>query len=188
MQDGEIRRGGVHPCPNNLGRGEPCPYVVLLIFMIIPVLLFSQSPFIADSLYKLGQYDSALVTYTQFITEHPEKKEGYYDRGLCYYSLHKLAEAQHDFNTCLQMDSVFDDARYMKILTEQKQGHWEGAIIEFKKLNTSYTGYNGLKKDIRYHNISVILSRNWYYMIAIMFLFIILVGILAKSYAVKKGI
>ena len=86
------------------------------------------------------------------------------------------------------MDSVFDDSRYMKILTEQKQGDWDGAFIEFKKLNTSYTGYNGLKKHIRYHNISVILSRNWYYMIAIMFLFIILVGILAKSYAVKKGI
>ena len=75
----------------------------------------------------------------------------------------------------------------MQVLSLQGLGHWDGAYIEFKRLNTNYTGYNELEKRIRYHNLSVILSRNWYYMIAIMFMFIILVGVVAKSYYLIKG-
>ena len=141
----------------------------------------------ADSQYELSQYDSALVDFNQIVIQYPAKKEGYYNRGLCYYHLNRLAEAQKDFTTCLQIDSVFEDARFMKILTLQQQGDWEASDTELKKFNTNYAGYNELKKRIRYHNISVILSRNWYYMIAIMFMFVILVGIVAKSYYAIKG-
>jgi tetratricopeptide (TPR) repeat protein len=137
--------------------------------------------------YRLQHFDSAVISFTQLISVHPEKKEGYYNRGLSYYHLGKFDEAQRDFNACLQIDSVFDEARFMKALTLQSQGNWQGASDEIKWMNTNYTGYNELKKHIRYHNISVILSRNWYYMIAIMFLFVILVGILAKSYYSVKG-
>jgi len=141
----------------------------------------------ADSQFELKQFDSAIVAFNQVIADYPDKKEAYFNRGLCYYKMGKLDSAQRDFTACLQIDSVFDDARFMKVITLQKQGNWHGAFIEFKKLNTNYAGYNELKKRIRYHNLSVLVSRNWYYMIAIMFLFIILVGVVAKSYAVRRG-
>jgi tetratricopeptide (TPR) repeat protein len=186
-------RGRVHPCPRNAGRGEPCPYMVsvaLMFFLIFPAILFPQSDTSYQqgyTQYKQNYFDSAIASFSQLISEHPEKKEGYYNRGLSYYHLNKLAEAQHDFNACLQIDSVFDDARFMKVLILQRQGKWKSANAEIKSLNTSYAGYNELQKHSHYHNISVILSRNWYYMIAIMFMFVILVGIIAKSYYTYKG-
>jgi tetratricopeptide (TPR) repeat protein len=190
---GKTCRGRVHPCPAYQDRGEPCPYGVSLFFifcLMLPTVIFAQS----DSShqqgyeqYKRGRFDSAVVSFSQLISEQPVKKEGYYNRGLSYFHLNKFSEAQRDFNTCLQTDSVFEDARFMKVLALQEQGDWKGAIDEFKRMNTSYTGYNELKKRIFYHHLSVILSRNWYYMIAIMFLFVILVGIIAKSYYTFKG-
>ena len=160
------------------------------VFLTFPLWAWSQSLPVyqqADSQFELKQFDSAVVAFNQFIDSFPHKKEGYFNRGLCYYRMNKLAEARRDFNSCLQIDSVFNDAIFMETLILQKEGHWTESNIEIKKLNTSYAGYNELKKSIRYHNLSVILSRNWYYMIAIMFLFIILVGVVAKSYAVRRG-
>ena len=190
-------RGGIHPRPSALGegrqgRGKPCPYskLILFILLFIPIGMFAQTlPLLqqADSQYELSQYDSALVDFNQIVIQYPAKKEGYYNRGLAFYHLNKSADALRDFNTCLQTDSVFDDARFMKVLILQAKGDWEHAFIEFKKMNTNYTGYNELEKRIRYHNISVILSRNWYYMLAIMFMFILLVGIIVKSYYAIKG-
>jgi tetratricopeptide (TPR) repeat protein len=162
----------------------------LLISLIFPILIRSQSISIAqvaNSQYEAGRYDSALVNYSRMIAENPAKKEAYYNRGLCYYHLKKFAEAQRDFNTSLQIDSVFEDARFMKTIVLQNNGDWNGSYNEIKRLNTTYSGYKEAKKRIQYHQLSVIINRNWYYMIAIMFLFIILVGVLTKSYAVKKG-
>ena len=177
-----------------LGRGKPYPYIALLpallIFLILPAFLHSQSlslSQLANSQYESGRFDTALVTYGQIITENPGKKEGYYNRGLCYFRLNRLDEAQHDFATCLQIDSVFNDARFMEIITLQKKNEWNSSYIEFKRLNTTYAGYNELKKRIQYHQLSVSISRNWYYMVAIMFLFIILIAVVAKSYTVRKG-
>ena len=193
MGQGETCRGRGFPCHSYMGRAKSCPYVVsaaLMFLLLFPSVIFSQS----DSSYQQGvaqysrnQFDSAITSFTNLIEVHPEKKEGYYNRGLSYYRQGKFADALHDFNQCLQKDSVFNDARFMQVLSLQGLGHWDGAYIEFKRLNTNYTGYNELEKRIRYHNLSVILSRNWYYMIAIMFMFIILVGVVAKSYYLIKG-
>jgi tetratricopeptide (TPR) repeat protein len=164
--------------------------VIVIAFLLFPAQLCAQSlslSQIANSAYQAGQFDSALVMYSRIIAEGPNKKEGYYNRGLCYYKLNRFAQAQSDFTRCLQIDSVFEDAIFIKIITLQKQDDWTGASNEFKRLNTTYTGYKELKKRIQYHLISVSISRNWYYMIAIMFLFIILVAVAAKSYTVRRG-
>lgn len=193
MIHGKTCRGRVHPCPAYQGRGEPCPYGIPLFFifcLMFPAAIFPQSDLSYQQgyrQYKQNHFDSAIVSFSQLVSEHPERKEGYYNRGLSFYHLNKFAEALQDFNACLQIDTVFEDARFMKVLVLQGQGGWNSAFDEFKRMNTNYTGYNELKKRIRYHNISVILSRNWYYMIAIMFMFVILVGVIVKSYYFIKG-
>ncbi len=163
---------------------------ILIAFILFPHKLYAQSlshAQIANAQYQAGQFDSALASYNSVIAESPAKKEGYYNRGLCYYHLGRYASATQDFTRSLQIDSVFDDARFIKTITLQQLGHWNASYIEFKRLNTSYTGYNELKKRIQYHLLSVSISRNWYYMIAIMFLFIIVVAVVAKSYTVRRG-
>ena len=162
----------------------------MLLYLLFSPSLRSQSVSIAqlaNSQYQAGQYDSALANYDRLVNQNPTQKEGYYNRGLCSYHLNKLLYAQRDFTISLQIDSVFDDARFIKIITLQKLGDWNGAYIEFKRMNTTYTGYKELKKRIQYHRLSVSISRNWYYMIAIMFLFIIVVAVAAKSYTMRRG-
>ena len=164
--------------------------VILITFLLLPNKGYAQSlslAQIANAQYQAGQYDSALVSYGRIVAENLSNKEAYYNRGLCYYHLGHYAEAKQDFTRCLQIDSVFDDARFIKTITLQQLGDWSASYIEFKRLNTNYTGYNELKKRIQYHLLSVSISRNWYYMIAIMFLFIIVVAVVAKSYTVRRG-
>jgi hypothetical protein len=47
------------------------------------------------------------VLFNQLIQEFPERKEGYFNRGLCLYKTEQYSEAILDLGTCLQMDSVF---------------------------------------------------------------------------------
>ena len=170
--------------------GEKLLPGILIAFLLISNKSYAQTlsnAQIANSQYQAGQFDSALVSYNRVIAESATKKEAYYNRGLCYYHLGHYTEAKQDFTRCLQIDSVFDDARFIKTITLQQLGDWNASYNEFKRLNTSYTGYNELKKRIQYHLLSVSISRNWYYMIAIMFLFIIVVAVVAKSYTVRRG-
>ena len=44
--------------------------------------------------YKHGHFDSAVVSFSQLISEQPVKKEGYYNRGLSYFHLNKFTEAK----------------------------------------------------------------------------------------------
>ena len=167
----------------------PALLTALVIFLLLVFLKVncSSSYQKAQADYEAARYDSAIVSFNQLIVEFPAKKEAYYNRGLCYYHMNKPVEAAHDFDTCIQIDPVFQDAIFMKCLVLQKQGDWKSSFNEFKLLNTSYSGYNEVKKRIQYYHASVYICRNWYYMIAIMFMFIILVGVLAKTYAIRKG-
>ncbi|MDB5283185.1 MAG: hypothetical protein JWO06_2260 [Bacteroidota bacterium] len=146
-----------------------------------------------DSLYQKGneqfnknQFDSASVYFDELVSEFPLKKEGYFNRGLCFYRLQQYDKAISDFEKCIQIDSVFKEAKFLKALSLQKKGELKKAYTEFEKLNTTYTGYNGANKHVRNYQLAVILSKNWYYMLAIMFMIIILFAVVAKTYTFKR--
>ena len=117
----------------------------------------------------------------------PLSKEEFYNLGLCNYQMKKYPEAIHDFDTCLLVDSNFKEAAWMLALALQQTGNWKRAITVYRMLNTRYGGYNDSKKRVLYYRLSVLISENWYYMLAIMFMVIIVVTVIAKTVTYKRG-
>jgi len=183
--------GGIRAL-GNWGMG---PLVTLILLM--PLFLFSEiHPMFQQGLeqYKRGEFDSALGSFNQIIEEYPEHKEGYYNRALCLYQSKKYDEAITGFEQCLKIDSCYTQARWMKAQALQQMGKGKSALTELKNAiilcednNVGVTDINHTGKRIRLYIFAVYISKNWYYMIALTFLFIVLMGVSIKMMAPKKG-
>jgi tetratricopeptide (TPR) repeat protein len=75
------------------------------------------------------------MLFNQLIQEFPERKEGYFNRGLCLYKTEKYSEAVLDLGTCLQMDSVFSLARVLKGLCLQRSGNLQEAMQTYSEIS-----------------------------------------------------
>lgn len=135
----------------------------------------------AEAFYKTHRYDSAVIYFTKVIRQYPEKKEGYYNRGLAFYRLSYFNSAAKDFEQCLQMDSSFNDAQYMKAVSLEKQGKVRKSIHELEQVKARNRDYDEVDKRIKNSRFAVYLSETWYYMIAITLLFIVLIAIVSRS-------
>ncbi len=159
--------------------------LTLLSIFCLPIFSFSQTHPLynqANKYYEQKKFDSALVVFNQILNEYPHNKEAYYNAGLCLYHLHKYELATQDFDACLRLDSGFNDAHYMKGLALQNTGNLKPALTEFEK-----TENKNFKQRIKWYQLSVLISKNWYYMVAIMFIIIVLFAIVSKSMAYKRS-
>jgi tetratricopeptide (TPR) repeat protein len=141
----------------------------------------------AQQYFDNGQYEQAASTYTQLITQLPDTKEGYFNRGLCYYKLKQYTNAIPDFEKCLQLDSTTSDALLMLSLCYEHTGQLKQAIAGYEKLKETDTNSTLLNSRIKSYRLSVLVSKNWYYMVAMMLVVILLMAVVAKSYSYRKG-
>jgi len=141
----------------------------------------------AQQYFDSGQFEQAATTYTQLITQLPDAKEGYFNRGLCYYRLQQYTNAIPDFDKCLQLDSTTGDALLMLSLCYEHTGQLKQAIAGYEKLKETGTNSTLLNSRIKSYRLSVLVSKNWYYMVAMMLVVILLMAVVAKSYSYKRG-
>lgn len=141
----------------------------------------------AQQQFTDGKFEDAVTSYTQLADTFPEAKEPYYNRGLCLYELKQYDKALADFDKALAIDTSLKDAKYMRALSLEGNGNVKEAVIEYEKLSEGDTKYTLLNKRIKSYRLSVILSKNWYYMIAMMLVVILLMAVVAKSYSYRKG-
>ena len=163
--------------------------LLFLIILVAPLALLAET----DSLYLQAQrqfqnkhFDSAVISFTNLIHHYPEKKEGYYNRGLALYNTGRYAEAVADFDKCLVLDSGFVEAQFMASKALEKKGKLKGAITELERLRAKNNDYDQVEKRIKNYRLSVYISENWYYMLAMMLLFIVLVAVAAKAFSSKR--
>jgi tetratricopeptide (TPR) repeat protein len=163
-------------------------FIIALSIIFAEILRAETHPLFqkANAAFERQEYDTALIFYNQLIDTQPEQKENYFNRGLCFFKARKFSEALNDFNQSLRLDSSFHQAHYMKVLILQQTANWKEAEKELALFDTNSAEYKILQKNVFYHRIAVTLSRNWYYMVAIMFLFILIVGVAAKSLSYRK--
>lgn len=164
--------------------------ILICLLFQFPNVLQSEIPPVsldADRQFTTGQFDSALISYRLFIQQFPEQKEGYFNRGLCLYKLGKYSEAILDFDQCLRIDSSFSEGHLLRGLSLEKRGDWKDALTEYEGLSSQDTYSALLERRIKIYRISVILSKNWYYMIAMMLLVILLMAVGVKSVSYKRG-
>ena len=141
----------------------------------------------AQQYFDSGQFEQAANTYTQVIEQLPDAKEGYFNRGLCYYKTKQYSNAIPDFEKCLQLDSTLSDALLMHALCMEHTGQLKQAIAEYEKLKETGTNSTLLNSRIKSYRLSVLVSKNWYYMVAMMLLVILLMAVVAKSYSYRRG-
>lgn len=160
------------------------PTFLLFLISQFPTVLFSQQHPLslqADQQFEQREYDAALVTYNQLIQEFPERKEGYFNRGLCLYKTEKYSEAIFDFDEAFKIDSLLTDAQVLKAFSLEKQGDQQAAMFLFQNLFDQHTMPALLNRRIKNHELAVMLSSKWYYMIALALLLFLLVTVVAKT-------
>ncbi len=141
----------------------------------------------ANKQYQEQQYDSALVLFNQLIQEFPERKEGYFNRGLCLYKTEKYSEAVLDLGTCLQMDSVFSLARLLKGLCLQQSGNLQEAMQTYSEISGDDARLFSTQKRVKNYNLSVYLATRWYYMVAMGLIFILLIVTVISFFSEAKN-
>ncbi len=149
----------------------------LLLLSLLP--LFSEAelhPLFIEGNRQFAneQYDSALVNFNLLIQDCPDKKEAYFDRGLCLYKAQRYSEAMLDFDLCLGMDSAMYEARVLQALSLQKTGRLQAAIGQYEWIEEHTTGYSLLNKRIKNYHLAVFIANKWYYMIAMAVIVLVL--------------
>lgn len=140
----------------------------------------------AERLFSEQKYDSALQVYETLVEQYPDTLTLHYNRGLCFYHIGKLNNALNDFNYCIEADSFYAPARFMKATVLEQKGEKEAALAELKRLKKINPGYDNVAKRIKIYEIAVYVSRNWYYMLAMAFLLIVLMATVATLKASRK--
>ena len=140
----------------------------------------------AENFYSRQQFDSALVQYNLLVADYPDTILLRYNRGLCYYSLKRWDEAIEDFDRCLEQDSLSKDARYLKARALDQKGNLVAAQQELETLYAIDKTYDDLNQRIQILRLTVYLSRNWYYMIAMAVLVIIFLATVITYKASKR--
>lgn len=139
-----------------------------------------------DNLFSQNNFDSALICYNQLLQEFPEKKECYFNRGLCLYKQEKFSEAILDFDECLTLDSTFLTAEFLKGISLEKSGSLKEAMAAFTLVSTKDATIFDAAKRIKNYELAVFISKNWNLMIAMAVILILLVALATNVLSSKK--
>jgi tetratricopeptide (TPR) repeat protein len=113
-------------------------------------------------------------------------KEELYNRGLVSYKAGQYSEALLSLDSALFLDSTLTDARYVKALSLEKSGNLKKALREFQEIDKRNPGYGDIDKRIRSYYLTVYLSKNWYYMIALLLITVLIITLVGKSVSYRK--
>lgn len=140
----------------------------------------------AEKQFQSNDYEAALLSYNQLIQEFPDRKEGYFNRGLCLYKTDKYSEAILDFNDCLQMDSDLVAASFLKAMSLQKRGDIGEAMNLLGGIVEGDATIYSVAKRIKNYRLAVYLSTRWYYMLAMSLVLILLMILVINIFSSKK--
>ncbi len=122
----------------------------------------------ADKAFQNEHFDKALALYNQLIQEFPERKEGYFNRGLCLYNLDRQLEAILDFDEAKTIDLNLQEADYMKGLALEKSNRLSEALTLWQQL----IPYFNAEQKAQHIVWAQRWSRQWYYITTLMILLV----------------
>ena len=144
-------------------------------------------PIVASLFFSMllkAQGDS--TSSTSFIQQDTFTKAECYNRGLTFYEAQGFLQAALCFDSCLTFDSTFTDARFMKALSLEKQGDLKEAMAQYQRIKAESPGYDEVDKRLKTYYLTKYLSKNWYYMLAMLFMVILFMVIVARFIPHKK--
>ena len=135
----------------------------------------------ADKAFQNEHFDKALALYNQLIQEFPERKECYFNRGLCLYNLDRQSEAILDFDEAKTIDLNLQEADYMKGLALEKSNRLSEALTLWQQL----IPYFNAEQKAQHIVWAQRWSRQWYYG-GLLFV-LLLSGLLLLRLSLKGG-
>ena len=82
---------------------------------------------------KQGEYDKAIVHYTEAINLNSELAEAYYNRGVAYAKKGEFDLEIQDFNKAIDLNPEYAKAYYNRGVAYAKKGEFDLAIQDFNK-------------------------------------------------------
>lgn len=131
-----------------------------------------------------AQSDS--ITFFNPVQQDTFSKARCYNKGLTFYEAKDFLQAVLCFDSCLAFDSSFIKARYLKALSLEKQGELKGAMKEFERIKAESPGYDEVDKRLKTYYLTTYLSKKWYYMLAMLFVVILFMVVVARFVPHRK--
>lgn len=85
-----------------------------------------------DKIQK-GDYEAAIVDFSQYLQLKPNGIKAYYQRGLAFHKLENHQNAIADLNQYLQFNPNHAEARYSRGLIRSELGDYNGATADYTK-------------------------------------------------------
>lgn len=137
------------------------------------------------------QYDAAIASFTSLIDGGTEDvKPLYFNRGLAYYYTEQYDSAVLDFERSMISDGPCahcTDVQYITALILEEKGNLEGSLLLLKQIQNDVPDYKDVNKRIKKYEVSVFISKYWYYMIAMALLTFIVIALLSSVLSSKRG-
>jgi tetratricopeptide (TPR) repeat protein len=135
----------------------------------------------ANLLFNNKDYQASVEAYNQAISLNPEEPKLWFNRGISKYEQKQYALAIEDFMAASQIDPEDLDAHWYLALSYKAIGDFEKALHHYEAVEFSNPHYQYLwainKSELK---IRKFLSRNFYYMIAIVLMSAVAITLLLK--------
>ena len=138
--------------------------------------------------FKSGAYQEAIIFFRKAIAIDQRHPQSYFNEGLAYLHLNDLDTASRDIKTASALwdtskadtcHSCFLDAIYYLGMCYKKTGDLPAARKCFESLQKENYSQD-LSNEIRMIDLSLFISKNWYYIAAVLILFILLMMAIIK--------
>src|SRR5688572_13222235 len=107
----------------------------LILFVLSPVTAFASDEAIAENnhgyvLYRQGDLDGAIESYSKSIEMDPNFAMAYYNRGLAKREKGDLAGEIADYDKALELDPKYALAYYNRGIAREEKGDLDGSIAD----------------------------------------------------------
>ena len=104
------------------------------IFIVLLLIAFgsckNEDAILGDRYFKIGEYDKAIVAYTDYLSLKPDNIKSIYNRGRAYEELGKYDLAVKDFNNVLKFDPNHVQAHLSLAADFYRQKLYQDAIYQ----------------------------------------------------------
>jgi tetratricopeptide (TPR) repeat protein len=100
---------------------------------------------------RMGQFNEAILRFTELIKLNPENSEAYNCRAVCYFNIGRHVDAKYDFDSAVLRDESNDERNYMLSLNRAQLFVYEGL---YNKAKIILEGAKSLAPD----NLSILVN------------------------------
>src|SRR5262245_33489941 len=114
---------------------KACSWLAVFILILVPAVCSANDEAITENnhgyvLYKKGDLDGAIASYSKAITLDPNFAMAYYNRGLAKREKSDLSGELADYDKAIELDPKYLQAYYNRGIAREEKGDLDGSIAD----------------------------------------------------------